>query len=394
MGWTTDDFIAQVRVRAQVPDEGGEPTDAQILAIADQEMVARFEAIIRSTRENYLLTSTDVALVAGTQAYRLPRDAHTSSLADVWLIDSNGNGRPINQVDLTDVRSAEGHTGYPAGYVLRGAKVCLWPTPSSAMSGYSLRMFYYRAPSKLVLPSACQQFYGVTDDGKIRVPLDLTTVDGLPAVYSAVPDSWDLVQKTAPFDLLVDGAAIEAEAEDWAINIASSVGGAIAFSFSVGAEAFLPLPGDVVDGHTILECSQVGANSFLAQCDGTPGSGAQTLERLTVFTSASGDTSDAVADVTLVEAVDPIDGELSLDSDFICRHMETCVPQIPDALWPALVAAVAAHLRYNEADYPGAAAQESSRDAYIDAALKTMQPRVDRRAKPIVNRGSVLFRGR
>jgi hypothetical protein len=370
VAWTTDDLIAAVRVRAQVPDEGedSEPTDAEILRIAHEEMLSRFVGIIRSARENYLVTSEDIALVEGTQSYRVPRRAHANAIRDAWIVAPSGRMRALRQLDLTDGHYFGGETGEPAGYYLSGAKLVLEPTPSAAMDGYSLRVFFYRAPSRLVLTSECAPIVSIAD-GVAGI-----TYEGYVAVNDFYGVPMDIVQAKPPFDIVVDQADASLTGSQYAIEITTAIGTSCQMA---GGSGWTPAIGDIVTqgSNSVTVTGSAGATLFTV----TPG-----------FVLTTGDAFASESAVDFGDA-DTADAEAG---DFICQHMTTCVPQIPDALWPALVSAVAVQVRLHEADPMGASAEAIQRDEYIKTALASMQPRVDGRAKSIVNIGSVLRRRR
>jgi hypothetical protein len=370
VAWTTDDLIAAVRLRAQVPDEGedSEPTDAEILRIAHEELISRFVGIIRSARENYLVTSEDIALVEDTQGYRIPRRAHANAVRDVWLVSPTGRTRALRLIDLTDGHYFGGDTGEPGGYYLSGAKIVLEPTPSSAMDGYSLRVFFYRAPSRLVLASECVAFVSHEGSGVFHI-----SYSDLAAFTSDA--TWDLVQASPPFDLLADNSAVTADVESTAINITGVAGTTI--TIDPEAPTWEPVAGDTISK------------------DGTDYTVVSWEEPLNeIVLSSTGITTGAATHLHVTATFASVDSASVTDGDPVCAHMTTCVPQIPDALWPALVSAVAVQVRLHEADPMGASAEAIQRDEYIKAALASMQPRVDGRAKSIVNLGSALRRRR
>jgi hypothetical protein len=437
VAWTTDDLIAAVRVRAQVPDEGedSEPTDAEILRIAHEEMLSRFVGIIRSARENYLVTSEDIALVEGTQSYRVPRRAHANAIRDAWIVAPSGRMRALRQLDLTDGHYFGGETGEPAGYYLSGAKLVLEPTPSAAMDGYSLRVFFYRAPSRLVLTSECGVVESVADQSVV--------VDDLPSGFG-FGSVLDVVQARPPFDVIVDGEMWG----DYAITLERAP--ALGNKVIAAGSGWTPAVGDMVAQGDVREvvtsitsatefasAPEVGgarlragaaaafepeytiditfaagtAINITAGSGWSPAVGDIVVQGVAppVFAEVSFVTSATIFTVTpgfvlAVGAASAIGGELhfgeSVDmtdiaiGDFVCEEMTTCVPQIPDALWPALVSAVAVQVRLHEADPMGASSEAIQRDEYIKTALASMQPRVDGRAKSIVNLGSALRRRR
>lgn len=181
MAWTADDLVAAVRRRAQLPDAAadGAVSDADIVALANEELSLHLVPLVRASREDYWTTSEDVAIVSGTASYRVPWRAQASGLRDVCLVDSAGNERPLVRVSPTEIGRIQAYSGgiERIVFVMEGPSVRLVPTPT--VSGYTLRMRYHRAHSTLVPNSLAADFLGLSST-------NVSTSTALPSGWSSL----------------------------------------------------------------------------------------------------------------------------------------------------------------------------------------------------------------
>jgi hypothetical protein len=208
LAWTatSDDFADAVRERAALPDAGS-PLDAEIFRVADGEIQTRFVPWIRDIRENYGLKSSDTTLTVGTADYRVPTDAQGGALKLVQIVDSSGAERNLEQVPIQYDQYT--HTnGAPRAFCMIDDKVRLLPTPDTAST---LRLFYYRRPSKLVAVASCRTISAVG--------ASTLTTNSTPSWTSGT--SIDVVKGTPHFTVLID-----ANAATYVTTTTTIVGGA------------------------------------------------------------------------------------------------------------------------------------------------------------------------
>jgi hypothetical protein len=74
--------------------------------------------------------------------------------------------------------------------------------------------------------------------------------------------------------------------------------------------------------------------------------------------------------------------------DYVCLHMETCIPGIPAELHAALVSATAAQILVEEGDAQGAAMETANAQRIMDAARATLSPRADGSPRFLIPRNS------
>lgn len=128
--------------------------DLTILQELNDTMTTLFERAIVETRSGYWLQTLDVAVTSGRSNYRLPPRACGFEKLEI------GQGAPARFSSLHEVSEAHAalferpsnQLGQPSAYVIRGDQIVLLPTPDN--SSYTIRIYYYLRPSRLVLPQS------------------------------------------------------------------------------------------------------------------------------------------------------------------------------------------------------------------------------------------------
>lgn len=128
--------------------------DLTILQELNDTMTTLFERAIVETRSGYWLQTLDVAVTSGRSNYRLPPRACGFEKLEI------GQGSPARFSSLHEVSEAHAalferpsnQLGQPSAYVIRGDQIVLLPTPDN--SSYTIRIYYYLRPSRLVLPQS------------------------------------------------------------------------------------------------------------------------------------------------------------------------------------------------------------------------------------------------
>lgn len=203
MGWTTDELVAAVKLKAQAPASRWQFTDANVLDIAFQETVKRFIPDIREVREDYFTTYETIPLTNGVASYRIPKRASSMTIKQVLMVQTQANGRAW---PVTRIATSEGWRGVglnadnPYAYVIEGAQIRLVGSPTNA-SDYELRVYYQRRPSRYVTSdnTLSSRVVSVTD----------TTI-----VVSPTPSWWtsgtriDVMSPEPDADLLIQGASV------------------------------------------------------------------------------------------------------------------------------------------------------------------------------------------
>lgn len=148
--YDTTALLADIRQRARAPS--GTPSgwaDADLLRAANDELLSVLVPEMLRLREEYFVTTYEVAFTAGTSSYALPSRAALHKLRSVGRLESDGtyhtlqklNPEELDRRNLTDQST-------PLYHYFERNKVVVYPPPDGD-SG-SLRVKYFRRPSRLV----------------------------------------------------------------------------------------------------------------------------------------------------------------------------------------------------------------------------------------------------
>lgn len=188
MAQTTADLIANIKLRGSFPTANDLFSSSEYLSILNDEMMNQVTPLITQLNEEFYLTYQDTAVSSGVDAYRIPKRAIGSMLRDVQLISSAGNVASLPRLFEEDKYST---TQGAVGYYIKGNQIILSPMPTASTD--TLRLAYFRRPSKFVTTAACAQ---------------VTIVAGNTITVASVPStmttntSIDFVQGSSPYDLL------------------------------------------------------------------------------------------------------------------------------------------------------------------------------------------------
>lgn len=188
---TTTDLINSLALQGAFPDSVSSLfSNANFLSILNLEMGKEVVPLLNRVNEEYFLQTKTIALVSGTNLYRMPTRAIGSALRDVQLLGNSGSVTGLNRLFEEDRTSLSSNA---QGYFLKGNQVEVSPVPTSSTD--SLRLLYFRRPSKLVLPIACGQILS------INTVLNQVVVTSLPSTMTAGVLT-DFVQANSPYDIL------------------------------------------------------------------------------------------------------------------------------------------------------------------------------------------------
>lgn len=172
--YTSDELVAAVKVLGKFPNATS-TTAVNVLQHLSSVLQTVMAPAILNVREEYYVTPTRMATIAGTSKYRLPARAMGSKLRDVYLV-RDGQRVALREMNRDDLSRYGTTSGSPGSYYIDGNNLVLIPVPDSTdtIIEYS---FYFR-PSDLV-PVADTRRVAAVD-----VPNSTVTLD------SAAPAGW------------------------------------------------------------------------------------------------------------------------------------------------------------------------------------------------------------
>ncbi len=195
---TLAELIAAVKIRGMFPDANGALTDSDIAILANQATIEDIQPYVLKAQSDYWVQESDITLVPGTSAYRVPKRAIVGKLRDAKIVGTDGTERELDQVSLPSRSTSPSSTGEPVYFSLRGDQVVLVPGPGSAGT---LRLRYYLRRPSLVASTAV----GVISS--INTGTNTVTCTTVPSTWTNAM-SYDLIRSGGLFDhLAMDRAA-------------------------------------------------------------------------------------------------------------------------------------------------------------------------------------------
>ena len=168
MTTTANNLISRVLRRCFWPADSGTGlasnaplTDADILAIADEEIAGDFANMVVQLGGEWFYAEADYAITATKARYRLP-DKLFGPLIDVVRVDSAGNQISLGELDTREIGHRLGSSTRNFDHLVQGDFVRLSPTPTATQD--TLRVKYHRQPGTLVLVANALQITSVSDD--------------------------------------------------------------------------------------------------------------------------------------------------------------------------------------------------------------------------------------
>jgi len=224
----TTDFVAAVRRQGSIPSN---TTAADVLAVGDEEIQARFIALLESVRQNYMVREL-VASVDARGKVPLPARASGAAVRSVQL-QVNGSWRSLPQRQMEDEDAQT--TGQPSGYYLDAGSIVLLPTGSSG----ALRIRYCARPGKMVLDTdaaLCKALTAVGAPG--------ATTTALTAAFTGSLASCDIISVGPAHQAKAIGATLGGAQPNLTVLNASLLEQPIVGDFVVLADRspFVPLP--------------------------------------------------------------------------------------------------------------------------------------------------------
>jgi hypothetical protein len=185
--YTTADLVDNVLLISHLPTGNNTFTATKIIQLADRELQTSIISQIQSTRGGYYLDYKDYApTIDGL--YVIPRDCVAGTLENVELVSDTGI-TPISLLEESEQFSTVSPSATSYGFFLRGNHVQILPTPGMG----SVRLWYIRRPSRLILSSLAAQVTGVVGNtlSTFSLPTNLT-----------IGSEVDVVGDQPPFNIL------------------------------------------------------------------------------------------------------------------------------------------------------------------------------------------------
>lgn len=159
-------------------------SDADILAIADEEIKGDFAAQAVLYDGAWFYAEKGYSITADKPLYRLP-DRLFGPLIDVTIVDSSGDETSLGRLHHTELGDWPGTRHRTFDHLIQGDHIKLYPTPSTTADTLFLR--YHREPGALVLVANALQVVS-TDEANKQI-----TFGSDPASLWSVNDYVDVI---------------------------------------------------------------------------------------------------------------------------------------------------------------------------------------------------------
>lgn len=193
---TSNTLIESIKRRAMLPSNQSTFSDADFLALANEEMNIGIVPSIILQHQNYLQAVSDQPMLPNTSSYPIPYRAIGNMLNDVFYVDTSLNYFEMTRIQKSDLPDFNGpySQGYARLFYVENNEIVLYPTITGQVSG-SINMAYYIRPNQLVTEDRVGIITGIdTVTGDI-------TVTKVPSVFST-SQSYDFIQLISPHKTL------------------------------------------------------------------------------------------------------------------------------------------------------------------------------------------------
>ena len=170
---TSDEFLLGVKRLITMPSNQVLLGDSDILAIATDRMRDTMIPLIDSCDQEYFVIKTNVPIVANQENYEIPPRAYGRKLREIKIFNESGVRGDFPQISIERehlYRSAS----VPFGFHFYGDRIQLVPIP--AATGYSLQLWWFLSPGKLVPTSQAGVVTAIASDD--------VTVSLVPATFT------------------------------------------------------------------------------------------------------------------------------------------------------------------------------------------------------------------
>lgn len=172
---TSDRIVEGIKRRIVIPENQNLIDDEDILAICDDVTAVDLVPMLKSIRQDYFVTSTDIAQVASQNAYNIPERAAGMTIRDLKLKDSAGNVRDMDLIAIEDEHLFR-QGGTSRGFYFKNDQIIMVPTPENA--DLTLEVWYEQVPSQYTLLENVSVVSTISSE-------TVTTTAALPSTLSA-----------------------------------------------------------------------------------------------------------------------------------------------------------------------------------------------------------------
>jgi len=241
--YTTAGLVAAIKRRGSIPTNQQLFSNDDFIALANDELQSSIVPMLMAVREDYFITSRDVAAVSsqGSPAIiPIPSDAVGQKLTAVSWVDGSGNLTNIPRLTMEEVSGNFMDYTQASGFYVKGNNIVLFPNLNNGTG--TVRLSYVKRPLHLV---------PITQAGKIRSINPNTnevTLTNLPSAW-VTGDLVNVVSHLQPFDTVASSVVINGISSP-TIVVSDLTG--IEVGMWVALDGSSPIPQIPVEAHITL----------------------------------------------------------------------------------------------------------------------------------------------
>ena len=374
---TSADLIASVKRRASIPESQSTFTDADFLALANEELAIGLVPSILQYHEEYLVTSIMTPIIDNVRFYPVPSRAIGNRLRILSYVDNQGNKfemtrlQPEAQYDMQRATSINGIYRF----FMEGTNVVLVPGPTIHAVG-NLEMGFFLRPNQLVLSSRAATVTGVDPTTGI------ITVDQIPKNFSTAtlydfvrPQSANTIQSYDRSAAVINTSlkTIQFSPSFLLSNVAVSVIGDVTTTITTSS------PHGLFTGDTVSLSSSTSTPSVNG----------------TFIIAVTGPTTFTIPGAVTAAGTVLVSSSISIAvGDIITQAEETIIPNIPTELHVVLAHRVAARCLESLGDQAGLQMANAKLQEMEVKTGNLIDNRVEGSAQKILNRNGILRLGK
>ena len=193
---TSEQLIASIKRRANIPDSQAMITDEEILDFANEEMLLNLVPLVVSKHEDYYLTSEDTVIQSGVYSYPIPYRALGSKLRELAYYDQDSERySPLYRKSIDEITedSARGTSSGANRFYIMNENVVL--DTNTDVAHDFLTFFYNMRPNSLVLSDRVASITSIDRTSGI------ITVSSVPDAFTGT-SKLDFVKLNSPHRIL------------------------------------------------------------------------------------------------------------------------------------------------------------------------------------------------
>lgn len=193
---TSEQLIASIKRRANIPDSQAMITDEEILDFANEEMMLNLVPLVVSKHEDYYLTSEQVAIQSGVYSYAIPYRALGTKLRELAFYDEDSQRfSPLYRKSIDEITESS-NRGTSSGnnrFYIMNENIVL---DTNTDVGFDILTFFYNMrPNALVLNDRVAVISGIDRTSGI------ITISEVPEVFTS-SSKLDFVKLNSPHRIL------------------------------------------------------------------------------------------------------------------------------------------------------------------------------------------------